>query len=131
MCTRDKLQQEAVEFGFSEEKANELVSKQCCKDAQVARLTTALGRLGDIKNDGTWHIFGCRNDGSATQVGEQCNKPCGDTFAAFCSAEKQVEEALKFFLGRPGDEHFSWRHLNIYGECRCPGCSRLRLALGV
>ena len=130
MCTREQLRKEATEL-YGQSKADELVSKQCCKDAQVKRLTAALENLGAEGENGTWHIFGCSNGGFRTQVEKRCSKPCGDTYAAFSNVENQVEEALEFFIGRPEGEHFSYGHRNIYGECRCPGCNRLRFALGV
>ncbi|KKL68739.1 hypothetical protein LCGC14_2121970 [marine sediment metagenome] len=130
MCVREKLRKEALKF-YGQSKTDELVSKQCCKDAQVKRLTTALERLGGEGENGTWHLFGCSNGGFHAQAESRCNKPCGDTHAAFSSVENQVEEALEFFLGLPEGEHFSREHRNIYGECRCSGCNRLRFALGI
>ena len=130
MCTRKKLREEISEF-VAQDKVDELASKQCCMDAKVKRLTTALERLGGENENGIWHIFECRNSSFHAQTEGQCNKPCGDTHAAFSNAKDQVEEALKFFEGRPEGEHFSWGHRNIRGECRCPGCNRLRLALGI
>ncbi len=130
MCRRERMRREAAEFGFGEEKADELVSKRCCKDAQVARLTAALGKVGGADEAGEWHVYGCTNRGPDTGTGS-CTRQCADIHAALSDAEDQVGEAIEFFLGRPEGEHFSWGHLNIYGECRCPGCVRLRLALEV
>ncbi len=130
MCTREKLREGAAKF-YGQSKADELMSKQCCSNAKVKRLTAALERLGGERDDGAWHLFGCPNGGFRNQTDSQCSRPCGDTHAALSNTEDQVAEAVEFFAGRPGGEHFSYGHQNIYGECRCPGCNRLRLALGI